>query len=319
MSPTPARAFRAEAGPSLALIKYFGKRDDALNLPATPSLGLTVQGLGSEAEVEAGPPGAPDSLEFDGRPASPATLARAVRLWDATRALAGGAPVSFRARVTNHLPAAAGLASSSSSFAALARASSDVAGLALSDPRVAALARLGSGSAARACFAGWAALETDGRAFAIDTHVALELVAVIVEPGPKPVPSAVAMERARATSPLYAEWLELGRFHFDAALAGLAERDLGHLFALAEANSRLMHEVLVACVPSIDYATPRTREALAVVERLRHEWAFPLAVSRDAGPNPFVAVEAGQGALVAEALTRALPGADVRVLVARSR
>jgi diphosphomevalonate decarboxylase len=318
MSEATTSFSKSEAGPSLALIKYFGKRDDALNLPATPSLGLTVRGFGSEAVVEALPAGAPETLELDGRPASAAALARAVRLWDATR-VAGAALVSFRARVTNRLPAAAGLASSSSSFAALARASVKAAGLTLPTVDVAALARLGSGSAARACFDGWSALETDGRAFAVDPDVAVELVAAIVEPGPKSVPSAVAMERARATSPLYAEWLELGRFHFDAALAALAERDLGHLFALAEANSRLMHEVLAACVPSLDYATPRTREALAAIERLRGDWAFPLAVSRDAGPNPFVAVEAGQGARVADALARALPGADVRVLCARSR
>jgi len=305
----------AKAGPSLALIKYFGKRDDAVNLPATPSLGVTVQGFGSDAVVASSDGAGPDTLTLDGRPAKAPTLARATRLWDALRERLG-IPLRFDARVTHTVPPAAGLASSSSTFAALARASVRAAGLDLPLADVAALARLGSGSAARAVFPGWSALETDGRAFAVLTDVAVAIVALVVEPGPKPVPSAVAMERARATSPLYAEWLEFGRFHFDAAREALADRDVGHLFSLAEANSRLMHEVLATSVLSIDYATPRTHEALAAVERLRHRWAFPVAVSRDAGPNPFVVVEAGQGEAVAEALAHALPDAAIRVLTA---
>lgn len=303
----------AKAGPSLALIKYFGKRDDASNLPATPSLGVTVDGFGSDAEVAVREGGAPDTFQLDGLPASGPTLARAVRLWSALRARVQR-PLGFDGRAVNRLPAAAGLASSSSSFAALARASVQAAGLDLPAAEVAALARLGSGSAARACFEGWSALETDGRAFAVPSDVAVEIVALVVEPGPKAVPSAVAMERARATSPLYAEWLELGRFHYEAARQALAERDVGHLFSIAEANSRLMHDVLATCVLSIDYATPRTRDALAAVERLRHGWDFPVALSRDAGPNPFVVVEQGRGAAVAEALGGALPDAVVHRL-----
>lgn len=303
----------ASAGPSLALIKYFGKGDDALNLPATPSLGLTVEGLGSDALAEVRDGGGPDTLVVDGRPASPPTLARAVRLWDALRQRLER-PVRIDARVTHRLPPSAGLASSSSTFAALALSSVKAVGLELATAEVAGLARLGSGSAARAVFPGWSALETDGRAFAVPTDLAVAVVALVVEPGPKAVPSAVAMERVRATSPLYPEWLDLGRFHFDAALQALADHDLGHLFSLAEANSRTMHETLAAAVPSIEYATDRTREALAAIERARHGWPFPVAVSRDAGANPFVLVQEGERDTVALALREALPGCDVRVL-----
>jgi mevalonate pyrophosphate decarboxylase len=75
-----------------------------------------------------------------------------------------------------------------------------------------------------------------------------------------------------------------------------------------------MHELLATCVPSIDYATDRTREALAAIEKLRRGWGFPVAVSRDAGANPFVAVQEGERDTVADALRAAVPGCDVRVL-----
>lgn len=43
---------RCEARPSLAITKYWGKRDVLRNTPATPSLGVTLGGLSTVTEVE---------------------------------------------------------------------------------------------------------------------------------------------------------------------------------------------------------------------------------------------------------------------------
>ena len=42
----------AEARSNIALVKYWGKRDSTLNLPAAGSLSLTLDGLVSRTEVE---------------------------------------------------------------------------------------------------------------------------------------------------------------------------------------------------------------------------------------------------------------------------
>jgi len=47
----PARSCTAIAGTNIALVKYWGKRDAALNLPATGSLSLTLAELGTRAKV----------------------------------------------------------------------------------------------------------------------------------------------------------------------------------------------------------------------------------------------------------------------------
>src|SRR5213593_3143261 len=60
----PAEA-SARANANLALIKYWGKRDPALNLPATGSISLTLDGLGTEAAVGFGG-GEADRLVIDG-------------------------------------------------------------------------------------------------------------------------------------------------------------------------------------------------------------------------------------------------------------
>ena len=73
--------FEATAGPNLALIKYFGKRDDEQNVPATPSLGLTVAGFSTRTRVERLAPGMPDTLRINGEDAGPHGLARAARIY----------------------------------------------------------------------------------------------------------------------------------------------------------------------------------------------------------------------------------------------
>ena len=55
----PATA-TALAGTNIALVKYWGKRDAALNLPATGSLSLTLDRLGTRTTVV-----------FDGEAAAP--------------------------------------------------------------------------------------------------------------------------------------------------------------------------------------------------------------------------------------------------------
>ena len=45
----------ARAGTNIALVKYWGKRDPSLNLPATGSLSLTLANFGSETTVRFAP------------------------------------------------------------------------------------------------------------------------------------------------------------------------------------------------------------------------------------------------------------------------
>src|SRR5947199_134533 len=61
-----APATTARANVNLALVKYWGKRDRARNLPATGSISLTLDSLSVEASVVFGG-GQADRLETDGR------------------------------------------------------------------------------------------------------------------------------------------------------------------------------------------------------------------------------------------------------------
>jgi len=71
----------AEACSNVALIKYWGKRDLALNLPARGSLSVTLGGLKTRTTVAFSPDFTADTLEVDDQPG---------QLSDITRSLAEG-------------------------------------------------------------------------------------------------------------------------------------------------------------------------------------------------------------------------------------
>jgi len=137
----------ATAHANIALVKYWGKKDDALLLPEAASLSVALDKLLTTTTVELGDFPS-DSLTLDGRTEDPRRA----------RALLDAAGISLRARIAsrNEFPTAAGLASSASGFAALAVAACAAAGLDKSREELSALARLGSGSATRSVPGGWA-------------------------------------------------------------------------------------------------------------------------------------------------------------------
>src|SRR5208283_77612 len=109
------------AGPSLALIKYWGKSVKGDNLPATPSLAVTLGGVHSETRARVAEN---DSITVDGIRQD---AARFAPFFDALRRSLG-VSAHFQAASINTFPTSAGMASSSSGFAALAGACARAAG-----------------------------------------------------------------------------------------------------------------------------------------------------------------------------------------------
>jgi diphosphomevalonate decarboxylase len=144
----------ARACANIALVKYWGKRDPARNLPAAGSLSLTLDALTTVTTVRFDDALPADRMLLGGDAAPPAAMARASAFLDLVRAQAG---VTARASIetVNHFPTASGLASSASGFAALALAATRAAGLDLDGAALSRLARQGSGSAARSIYGGF--------------------------------------------------------------------------------------------------------------------------------------------------------------------
>jgi len=300
----------ARACANIALVKYWGKRDARLNLPAAGSLSLTLEALVTTTQVAFDAGLAADELVLDGRAAAPAELARVSAFLDLVRAAAG---IATRARVVsrNQFPTASGLASSASGYAALAVAATGAAGVALSPRALSVLARRGSGSAARSVFGGFVRMhagrdgDSDG-AFAEPiasplTERARVAIAVVGGGVAKAHGSRDAMDHTAATSPLYRAWLELVPRDLAAAEAALAAGDLEQLGAIAEGNALAMHASAIAARPAVVYWQPATLAALAEVRALRAAGRAAWATI-DAGPHVKVLTTSDDAAAVTAAL-----------------
>jgi diphosphomevalonate decarboxylase len=312
----------AIAGTNIALVKYWGKRDSALNLPATGSLSLTLRELDTRTTVRFGAHLGPrDRVRLNGQDADEGARARVVAFLDLVRARAG---IDVRAEVVteNNVPTAAGLASSASGFAALAVAASRAAGLALPPEQLSALARRGSGSAARSIFGGFVEMRAGTLADGSDAFAEpisegdawpLRLVVAVTAEGPKAIGSTEAMRRTAATSPFYRAWIDSVDADLHAARIAITERDLVRLGTVAERSALRMHASALAADPPILYWSAATMAAMETVRNLRAR-GVDAFFTIDAGPHVKVLCEPQRSAEV-EAALLATPGV-LRTIVA---
>ncbi|TQJ37139.1 diphosphomevalonate decarboxylase [Streptomyces sp. NBC_00080] len=326
--PPPRRAGRedatAVAHPNIALVKYWGKRDEQLVLPRVDSLSMTLDILPTTTRVRLAPNADHDRVTLGGAPAEGEALRRVVAFLDLVRARAGR---PLRAVVDSHntVPTGAGLASSASGFAALAVAAAAAYGLDLDATAHSRLARRGSGSASRSVFAGFA-LWHAGPPAATPAQADLDsyaepvpaagldpaLVIAVVNAGPKAVSSREAMRRTVDTSPLYEPWALSSRDDLSEMRAALARADLDAVGEIAERNALGMHATMLAARPAVRYLAPATLTVLDSVLQLRRDGVSAYA-TMDAGPNVKVLCHRADADRVADTLRGAAPGGPVLV------
>ena len=290
---------------NIALVKYWGKRDEALNLPVTGSLSISLGPLGSHVELSRGK-GAADAVVLNGKtlPADSSFAKRARAYLDLFRP---AKDFFFDLQARNTVPTAAGFASSASGFAALAKAVDGLFGWGLSIRELSILARLGSGSAARSLEegfvewrAGTAADGMDSFAERLDTEwPELRVGALVLCSDEKPIGSREGMKRSVETCEFYREWP--GRVAKDLAAlkAAIAQQDFAAMGSIAEANALAMHALMAATRPPIVYALPETVAAMRTIWAARAA-GLALWFTMDAGPNVKLLFEARDEARVRE-------------------
>jgi diphosphomevalonate decarboxylase len=276
----------AVAHANIALAKYWGKADVGKNLPAVPSLSLTLDALRTRTRVEFDGTLPEDLVFLDGRPARPKEQERVVTLLDQVRAIAG-TPAMARVDSENSFPTAAGLASSASGFAALALAATRAAGLDLPRDELSRLARAASVSAARSLYGGFVTLASLGEhaeQLVPGAHFPLSMVVALTRAGEKAVGSTEGMILTARTSPYYAGWVDHAPRLYERIRRAVLERDLATLGPAVEASALAMHASMFAADPPIVYFAPVT---LAVMDRVRELRAsgVPAHFTMDAGPH----------------------------------
>ena len=301
----------ARAHPNIALIKYWGNRDDALRLPANASISINLAGLETVTSVSFEPGLPADRIEIDGLPPARAAADRVVRHLDRVRALSGQRACA-RVVSRSNFPSGTGIASSASAFAALTVAASAASGLSLTEGELSRLARAGSGSAARSIPDGFVELATgphdkDACAYSLagPGHWDVADCIALVSREAKSVGSSDG-HRLATTSPLQSARVEDAPRRMELCRKAIRERDFPLLAEIVELDCLLMHAVMMTSRPPLIYWQPATVDILREIRAWRAD-GLPVAFTIDAGPNVHCLCEGGAAEEIASRL-RQLPG-----------
>ena len=301
----------ALANPNIALIKYWGNRDQEQRLPANGSISINLDSLHTRTQVTFEPEFEDDRLEVNGQDLTGPALLRVSRHLDLVREMSG---VRQAANVVseNNFPMGAGIASSASAFAALTLAASAAAGLLLDERELSRLARRGSGSACRSIpggFVEWQPGTDDESSFACSLapadHWELVDCLVIVSRAHKPTGSTQGHALADTSVLQPARVADTPR-RLAICRQAIQERDFAALSEVVELDSNLMHAVMLTSTPPLHYWQPETLEVMHALRAWRVQ-GTPACYTIDAGPNVHVICPKAASMEVASRL-RALPG-----------
>ena len=295
------RSATARSHPNIALIKYWGKRDVDLNLPAVPSLSLTLSQFHTTTTVNWDTK--EDSFTLNGARQNGTASHKVFQFLNLISPERPHCQVISK----NNFPTAAGLASSASAFSALAMAGCAAARQNRTVAELSVLARRGSGSASRSLFDGWVewrmgtrkdGLDSHGVQIAPSKHWDVCMVMAVVSDKQKPVSSRAGMLDTQKTSPMYAAWCNTAHEDVRIAKEALLRCDLESLGQQMEHSTLKMFSTMFTTNPSIRYWKPKTIALVEAVENLRRQ-GVPCYYTMDAGPNVKVLCHAENASKIA--------------------
>lgn len=282
---------RAVAHANIALIKYWGKRNVGLNLPAVGSLSMTLDALKTETTVQVDESLKRDQFTLNGKLASDDQILKVENFLDILYDYPNRPKLVIDSK--NNFPTGAGLASSASGFAALTLAASTIYGKEFNRKQLSQLARQGSGSAARSLFGGFVEMkcgegDTDDEDYAIQLYDSdywdVRMLIAITSKEKKSIGSTAGMMHTADTSPFYSSWVKSSEEDISNMKDALAERDFEKMGVLAEHSSFKMHGLALSANPPLLYWNATTTETIHKIWQLR-ENGIPAYITMDAGPQ----------------------------------
>lgn len=273
---------------NFALIKYWGKRDIALNIPITSSLSVSIPQFGAETSISYAktPSFSLNNTEIDQN--DPIFT----RFFDFLALFPHPADMTYAVKSLSTIPVGAGLASSASGFAAAVKALDRLNEWKLSTTALSILARLGSGSASRSLFDGFSQWHAGTQADGMDSYAEalpytlpdLRMGLVIVSSQKKKIGSTEGMKSTAETSILYRSWAEKVRIDLANMHLALQSQDLDTVGKIAESNALGMHATMIDTWPPVLYWQPETVRNIHKIHALR-EKGLSVYFTMDAGPN----------------------------------
>ncbi len=302
----------AKAHPIQGLVKYHGMRDEQLRQPYHDSISVSTAPSHTVTTVEFEPDSNEDVFLIDGEAVEGRGRERIENVVDHVRDLAD-VDHAVRFESENDFPTNIGFGSSSSGFAAAARALVGATDLDMTLPDISTVARRGSASAARAVTGAFSHLrtglnDTDCRSERIETELEDDLRIIGAE-----VPSYKETEEAHREA-ADSHMFEARMAHIHGQIAemrdALLESDFHRTFELAEHDSLSLAATTMTGPAGWVYWQPRTIEVFNTVREFR-EADVPVYFSVDTGASAYVNTTADHVDRVESAIADC--GVDTRV------
>lgn len=279
----------AKAPANIAFIKYWGRKDEKLRLPANNSISMnlsevfTITTIGFLEKLKE------DEVELDRKELSKKEKSKICNHLDRIRSLSG---VRMYAKVVtqNNFPKGAGIASSASGFAALSVAAASAVGLDLSQKQLSIISRQGSGSACRSIpdgFVEWRAGNSSESSYAYSLFPPkwwdIRDIVVIVGETMKKVGSSEGHVLTES-SPFYKARILGMKAKLKKMKEALDGKNFKEFGEILEAEALNMHAVMMTSSPSLFYWLPKTMEMILAIQDWREEGILAY-FTVDAGPN----------------------------------
>ncbi len=268
---------------NIAFLKYWGKRDESLNLPMNPSISMTLdEQVSTKTTVEFSDEYSEDEFYLNGKKETGEKLERVKKFLDIVREKA-------KVISENSFPTGSGIASSASGFAALTAASTRALNLNLSLKELSALARLGSGSACRSIYNGFVEWQDEYAIQIKDKNHWPEIrdLIVLVADNEKKISSREAMQLTVKTSKKYKERLNSINMMYFKIKRAIINKDFVNLCEAIMKESDNLHECMLDTEPKLDYLNEISYEVKNMIKEINKK-IVKAAYTFDAGPNAHI-------------------------------
>ncbi|KAK6185957.1 hypothetical protein SNE40_008084 [Patella caerulea] len=289
---------------NIAVIKYWGKRDENLILPVNSSLSATLgqNELRAKTTVAVDPSFTEDKMWLNDKEQSVNTqriqnVFREIRRRARKRKGDGDKSKIFSQKIhicsENNFPTAAGLASSAAGYACLVYS---LAKLFDVDGEISDIARQGSGSACRSIYGGFVEWQMGTKADGSDSFAKqitpaqhwpeMCILILVVSDQKKHTGSTEGMQTSVQNSRLLEKRIEVVPERMTNITKAIKEKDF-HTFAeITMKDSNQFHAICLDTYPPISYMTDVSRQIVRFVHSFNnHSGETKVAYTFDAGPN----------------------------------
>lgn len=288
---------------NIALVKYWGKRD--FQKPMNPSLSFVLQNAFTETSVELHKDG-DQKVEFYFEGVQSAFGERIEQFLDYISVRLNWVhKYNFRIHSRNSFPHSAGIASSASSFGALALCLTELdfswSGKPVESPEfwqmASEIARMGSGSACRSVYPGFSIwgktqlFESCSDDFAVPilgginpVFYGLQDAILMVDAGTKEVSSSVG-HRMMDKHVYQHSRIAQAHENINALYLALLTGNQKKFVEVVENEALSLHAMMMTSNPSFILLKPNSLELIQRIRRFREKSGIPVCFTIDAGPN----------------------------------